>query len=87
LTNNFSFIYQICDFGSVQILRPGQFYLSPGFAKIAPWWLARRDYFLAKVPGLVTSGLTPPTFTPSTAGPLQVIGALQRRLKNKVLPY
>jgi len=24
-------------------------------AKIAPWWLARRDYFLAKVMGLVTA--------------------------------
>jgi hypothetical protein len=23
----------------------------PGFAKIAPWCLARRDRFLAKVPG------------------------------------
>jgi hypothetical protein len=38
--------------GSGQILQPRQFYLSPGLAKIAPWWLARRDYFLAKVPGL-----------------------------------
>jgi hypothetical protein len=31
------------------------FTLLPGFAKIAPWWLARRDYFLAKVPGLVSA--------------------------------
>jgi hypothetical protein len=54
LTNKFSLICQIRDFGSGQILQPGQFYLSPGLAKIAPWWLARRDYFLAKVPGLLT---------------------------------
>jgi hypothetical protein len=55
LTQNFSLIYQIRDFGSGQILQPRQLYLSPGFAKIAPWWLARRDYFLAKVPGLVSA--------------------------------
>jgi hypothetical protein len=28
---------------------------------------------LAKEPGPVTGGLTPPTFTPSTAGPLAVV--------------
>jgi hypothetical protein len=28
----------------------------PGFAKIAPWWLACRDYFLAKAPGRVSAG-------------------------------
>jgi hypothetical protein len=55
LTYNFSLICQIRDFGSGQILQPRQFYLSPGFAKIAPWWLARRDHFLAKVPGLVSA--------------------------------
>jgi hypothetical protein len=55
LTNNFSIIYQIHDFGSGQILQPRQISLSPGFAKIAPWWHARRDYFLAKEPGLVTA--------------------------------
>ncbi len=70
LTNNFSLICQIRDFGSGQILQPGQLYISPGFAKIAPWRLARRDRFVAKVPGLEPDGLTPPTFTPSTAGPL-----------------
>jgi hypothetical protein len=52
LTNNFSFIYQIRDFGSGQIMKPRQSYLSPSHAKIAPWWLARRDNFPAKVPGL-----------------------------------
>jgi hypothetical protein len=55
LTINLSLICQIRDFGSVQILQPKQFYLSPGPAKIAPWWLARRDNFLAKVPGLVSA--------------------------------
>jgi hypothetical protein len=57
MTLNLSLIGQIRDFGSGQILKPRQFYLSPGLAKIAPWWLARRDYFLAKVPGLVVGGL------------------------------
>jgi hypothetical protein len=51
LTNNFLLIYQIRDFGSRQILQPGQLYISPGFAKIAPWWLTRRDSFSAKVQG------------------------------------
>jgi hypothetical protein len=55
LTNTFSLICQIRDFGSGQILHPGQLYLSPGLAKIAPWWLAHRDSFLAKVPGLVSA--------------------------------
>jgi len=72
LTINLSLVCQIRDFGSGQILQPGQLYLSPGFAKIAPWWLVRRDNFSTKVPGLEPDGLTPPTFTPSTAGPLYV---------------
>jgi hypothetical protein len=55
MTLNFSLIFQIRDCGSGQILHPRQIYLSPGLAKIAPWWLARRDYFLAKVPGLVSA--------------------------------
>jgi hypothetical protein len=55
MTQNFALICQIRDFGSGQILQPRQLYLSPGLAKIAPWWLARRDNFSAKVPGLVTA--------------------------------
>ena len=55
MTQNFSLICYIRDFGSGQIRKPGQLYLSPGFAKIAPWWLARRDNFSAKVPGLVSA--------------------------------
>jgi hypothetical protein len=46
LTNNFSLIYQIREFGSGQFLQPRQFYLSPGLAKIAPCWLARREKYV-----------------------------------------
>jgi hypothetical protein len=53
VTFNLSLICQIYS-GSGQILHPGQLYRSPGLAKIAPWWLARRDYFLAKVQELVS---------------------------------
>jgi hypothetical protein len=53
LTNKFSLICQIRDFGSGQILQPGQFCASPGFAKITPWRLVRRDNSLAKAPGQV----------------------------------
>jgi hypothetical protein len=55
MTINFSVFCQLFS-GSGQILQPRQLYLSPGFAKIAPWWLARRDNFSAKVPGLVSAG-------------------------------
>jgi hypothetical protein len=37
MTIDFSLICQIRDFGSGQILQPRQLYLSPGFAKIAPF--------------------------------------------------
>jgi hypothetical protein len=53
MTKGFSSVYQIRKTGSGQILQPRQFFLSPGLAKIAPWWLVRRDNFSAKVPGLV----------------------------------
>jgi hypothetical protein len=52
MTINLSLIYQFFS-GSGQILQPRQPYRSPGLAKIAPWWLARRDSFSSKVPGLV----------------------------------
>jgi hypothetical protein len=55
VTQNLSLICQIRNFGSGQILQPRQIHLSPGFAKITPWWLARRDSFSAKVPGLVSA--------------------------------
>jgi len=55
MTQNFALLCQIRDFGSGQILQPRQLYNSPGLAKIAPWWLARRDNFSAKVPGLVSA--------------------------------
>jgi len=54
MTINFSVFCQLFS-GSGQILEPRQFYRSPGLAKIAPWWLDRRDYFLPKVPGHVTA--------------------------------
>ena len=37
VTQNFSLICQIRDFGSGQILQPRQLYISPGLTKIAPW--------------------------------------------------
>jgi len=42
------------------------FNLLPGFAKIAPWCLARRDRFVAKVPGLVVGVTAPPTLSAHT---------------------
>ena len=56
VTQNLSSVYQLRKTGSGQILQPRQLNRSPGLAKIAPWWLVRRDSFLAKVPGLVTVG-------------------------------
>jgi hypothetical protein len=56
VTQSLSYVYQFRKTGSGQILQPGQLYLSPGLAKIAPWCLVRRDSFLAKVPGLVSAG-------------------------------
>jgi hypothetical protein len=55
VTQNISSVYQFRKTGSGQILLPRQLYRSPGLAKIAPWWLARRDSFAAKVPGLVSA--------------------------------
>jgi hypothetical protein len=66
MTKGFSSVYQFCKTGSGQILPPGQFYLSPGLAKIAPWWLARRDNFSAKAPGLIVGVTAPPTLTSPT---------------------
>jgi hypothetical protein len=66
MTKGFSSVYQFRKTGSGQFLPPGQIYLSPGLAKIAPWWLARRDSFAAKAPGLVAGVTAPPTLTAST---------------------
>jgi len=73
MTKGFSSVYQIRKIGSGQILQPGQFYLSPGLAKIALpinrdklWCLARRENFSAKAPGLMVGVTAPPTFTAST---------------------
>ena len=51
MTKGFSSFYQLPKTGSGQFLQPGQIYLSPGLAKIAPWCLAHRDSFAAKAPG------------------------------------
>jgi hypothetical protein len=48
-------MHHIHNFGSGQFQQLGQIYLSPGFAKIAPWWLVRRDCFQAKAPRLVAA--------------------------------
>jgi hypothetical protein len=50
-----SSIYLSRESGSRQIRAKETVNLSPGFAKTAPWWLARRDNFSAKVPGLVSA--------------------------------
>jgi len=66
VTQNFSFVFRFRKTGSGQFHLPGQIYLSPGLAKIAPWWLARRDNFLAKAPGLMVGVSAPPTLTAPT---------------------
>ena len=86
LTLNFSLICQIRDFGSGQILQPRLLYLSPGLAKIAPWWLVCRERFVHP-PSLPFGKLrgcfggrsrdscrrpSPPTFTTYTSRPLYV---------------
>ena len=70
LTQNLSLICQFFS-GSGQILHPGQLYRSPGLAKIAPWWLAAGTVFRLKY-RMTHRRAAPPTFTPSTAGPLAV---------------
>jgi hypothetical protein len=56
VNQNLSSVYQLRKTGSGQILQPRQLNLSPGLAKIAPWWLACRDSLPAKVPGLESAG-------------------------------
>ena len=73
MTQSFVSVYQFREAGSGQFLQPGQFYLSPGFAKIAPWCLARRDSLLAKVPGQMTDVTAPPTLSAHTRGSLGAI--------------
>jgi hypothetical protein len=46
------------------------FTLAPGFAKIAPWCLARQDKFVAKEPGLSSGVTAPPTLSAHTREPL-----------------
>jgi hypothetical protein len=69
MTINFSHFCQFFS-GSGQIRNAGTNYHSPGLAKIAPWWLARRDSFAAKVPGLMVGVAAPPTLSAHTRWPL-----------------
>jgi len=52
--------------------------LLSGFAKIAPWWLARRDSFSVNYRDPFPGGLAPPPLPANTSGPLAKI----RRAKN-----
>jgi hypothetical protein len=47
--------------------------LLPGFAKIAPWWLARRDNFSVNYQHWFPGGLAPPPLSAHTSGPLTII--------------
>jgi hypothetical protein len=78
MTQNFSSVYQFRKTGSGQFQAPIQVYLSPGLAKIAPWWLARRDSFQAKAPGLMVGVSAPPTLTAYTRETLAHISGTVR---------
>jgi len=73
MTQNISSVYSFRKTGSGQFLHPRQVNRSPGLAKIAPWWLARRDSFSAKAPGLMVGVTAPPTLTAYTREPLAAI--------------
>jgi hypothetical protein len=70
ITKNLSSVYQFHKTGSGQFLQPRQVNLLPGLAKIAPWWLAHRDYFSAKAPGRVNGWASPPPLSAHTRWPL-----------------
>ena len=67
-----SFICQFQEFGSGKILPLWQLFLSPGFAKIAPYPSCHRDSLLSKEPGQVDGWLRRVTFPPPTTGPLRL---------------
>jgi hypothetical protein len=79
VTQNLSSVYQFRKTGSGQFLQPRLFNRSPGLAKIAPWWLASRDSFLAKVPGLMVGVAAPPTLSAHTRWPLTIIRSATRK--------
>jgi hypothetical protein len=82
VTRNLSSVYQFRNIGSGQFLQPRQLNLSPGLAKIAPWWLAPRDNFSAKVPGLVTAGCATNAFCSyPLAVTTNIAGCLDIRLR------
>jgi hypothetical protein len=57
VTQNLSLIFQIRDFRLWTNPYTETTLSFAGLAKIAPWWLARRDYFLAKVPVPIAIGI------------------------------
>jgi hypothetical protein len=83
MTINFSLICQFFS-GSGQILQPGQFCASPGFAKIAPWWLARRDNFSAKVSGHISADGATNTYCPYQRAVRQNVLAVIMGPQNKL---
>jgi len=60
--------------GSGQILQPGQLYLSPGLAKIAPWWLAAGTVSRLKY-RMTHRRAAPPTLSAHTRWPLGSIAS------------
>jgi hypothetical protein len=68
-------VYQFRKAGSGQFLLPGQVYLSPGFAKIAPWCLSHQDSLSTKVPGQVAGVTAPPTLSAHTRNRYSAFGA------------
>jgi hypothetical protein len=68
MTINFSLICQLFS-GSGQIRNTGTNYLSPGLAKIAPWWFAAGTDYRLKY-RMTHRRTAPPTLTAHTSGPL-----------------
>jgi hypothetical protein len=71
MTINFSLICQFFS-GSGQIRIAGTYYPSPGFAKIAPWWLAAGTVYRLKY-RMTPRRAAPQTLTAHTSGPLGLI--------------
>jgi hypothetical protein len=69
MTIEFSLICQIRIFRLLTKSATETIYRSPGLAKIAPWWLAAGTVYRLKY-CMTHRRTAPPTFTPSTAGPL-----------------
>jgi len=68
MTVSLSLICQIFS-GSGLTRNTGTNYLSPGLAKIAPWWLAAGTVYRLKY-SMTHRRAAPPTLTAHTSGPL-----------------